>query len=124
VSPTLSEVVSQAVDKLVAQYKDATADGKVTISDVFKLLQLAVVELVAVVNVLAVPGADKKQAVLDGIARIYSEVIAPLDIPGVPNWIEPVVDRVIGLGIQQIVGGLIDAAADQLNSVPPAGATP
>lgn len=123
-SKTLTEVISEAVTALVAQYRDSTADGKFSAEDAIKLTALAIDQLVAVVNVLGVPGADKKAAVVEGVRLFYDRVIAPLDIPGVPNWIEPAVDTAIGFGLERIVGGLIEAAVERIKDEPTIGATP
>ena len=37
-------------------------------------------------------GAEKKAAVLAALETFFDEVIAPLDIKGIPNFIEPIVD--------------------------------
>lgn len=57
-----------------------------------------------------IAGLDK-EAVLDLINKLYDEYIAPLDIPGVPNFIvEPQIDAAIKAVVLAIVSQVIDKA--------------
>ena len=57
-----------------------------------------------------IAGLDK-ESVLELISKLYDEYIAPLDIPGVPNFIvEPQIDAAIKAVVLAIVSQVIDKA--------------
>lgn len=85
------------------------ADGLLTADDLFDLFASSIERGVALAAAyVGTPGAEKKAAVVAAVQKLYDEVIAPFDLPGVSNWIEPVVDRALGQAIPAIVGGLIE----------------
>jgi len=89
----LYQDIDVAVGQIIAKYKEAAVDG-LTLGEVFTLAQNAVATLVQLTEKYGgFSGAEKKEAVLAALDRLYDEVIAPIDIAQIPNWIEPMFDK-------------------------------
>ena len=99
------------------QGKAATADGTVTASEVWSILTRGVASLIQLANTMgAYTGAEKKEAVIKAVQRLYDEVIAPLDIPGIPNFLEnTIVDPLIGRAVPIVLSGIIDGLVSIFN---------
>jgi hypothetical protein len=108
-----------AVDKIVANYKAANADGKLTFTEIFTLVGNAVATFVQLME--RVPsfgsstGAEKKAAVLLAIDQLFDEVIIPIDIKGIPNLLEGIADRALKQLVMILADGGIDSIVNIFN---------
>jgi hypothetical protein len=104
----LYEVTKEQIDKIIAEYKVAYADKKLTLSEIWSLTSEAIQSFQLVVaSFIGEPG-DKKAVVMTAAAKFYDEVIAPIDIPSLNNLIEPTIDR-LGRGLfLELVSGAYD----------------
>lgn len=63
----------------------------------------------------AIPGAsvaERRAAVLEAFDRFYREVIGPLDLPGVPEYLErSIVDPALGSTLHAVAAALVDFVA-------------
>lgn len=102
--------IAAEFDKTIAKYKEAAADGRVTLKEWWNLVVGAVMEFAAKAYEFSNLEPEKRKAlIIEGVQLLYDKVIAPLDIPGIPNIIEnTVVDPLIGKAINPIVSALID----------------
>lgn len=98
----LYETIKKEVDELLAEIAERAGDG-IDIPDIWALMKEAVSGLVVIVEAVKATGLDKKKLVLELARAFYRTVVAPLDIPFVPNVIEPYVDEMVGWMIDQIV---------------------
>jgi hypothetical protein len=65
------------------------------------------------------PIAQLRAQVLEAFAKFYDEVIAPIDLPDVPNFVErSVVDPVVKLLLLQYVAGVFDSLAGIITKLP------
>jgi hypothetical protein len=104
-------------DALVVQYKADAKDG-MSVAEIWSLALGAVASLVRLVEGVAptMGGADKKTAVLQLAASFYDQVLAPLDIPYVPEPLERmIVDPTIKKIFLQLVGGSVDRLVQIFN---------
>lgn len=116
-SEEVSTLIKVKMQELVVSAKAKAADGKITLAEGWQLLQEGVQDAVYIVDQLQVSGVDKKALVLQAAQQLYDNVIAPIDIPFIPNLVvEPIVDRVIGQMIQPMLSGMIEAALNLLRS--------
>ena len=109
--------ISFRFDKLIASAKvkldEAKQDG-LTPAEVFgialALLHEAIEEAVRLAaEYKNAVGPAKKELVIAAVEKFYFEVIAPIDLPYIPNFvIEPIVDQSIGSAIRPLVGGLVE----------------
>jgi len=111
---SLSDVLLNTIVRAKDGIAKAKADGSLTPQEVWEVaydslygaIQTYIVEVAKFVDAT---GAEKKEQVIQACEKFYEEVLAPLDIPGVPNWfVEPAVDRAVGAMIRPAVSGLIE----------------
>lgn len=107
-----------SVSLLLDQYRDSRKDGKITLTEWFGLLQRFV--FIAVQHAETIENLDgetKKKLVLMAVDRFYVETLAPLDIPGLPNYIEPLVDQLLRPIFNATVSSLVDVAVWLFNRI-------
>lgn len=103
------ERIKEQYDELVAKYKELIADGKLSMQDSFTLLLMGSGAIVRFLSDYTDLDYDKRKAIgVDLISQFYADVIAPLDIPGIPNIIEPMIDSAIQNVIPAVVGAIYD----------------
>lgn len=116
--PDLYQSIEQFVTDTKAAYDVARADGNVTASEAFDLFIDCVRRLVTIASEFAVPGADKKAAVMAAVDKLYDAVLAPIDLPYIPEVVErTVIDPALKKGVLFVSDRLIELFVKQL---PPA----
>ena len=112
---TIYDDLKTAVEQITAHYKEATSDGKLSFAEIFSLISKATASFIQLFEKFTdgVSGADKKAAVLAALDAFFDEVISPLDIKGIPNFIEPVVDS----SLKKLALTLADAGIDALVAI-------
>ena len=109
------ETIKAEVDQLVAKFNAARADGKITVAEVGMLLGETHESVVDIVEVLNVPGADKKALALQAVGEVYDRCIEPFDLPYVPDGIaDPILRRVV----LQLADGAIEYVVRKLKDQP------
>ena len=109
---SVKELVQEKVDLLVNQVKLSLKDLKiVAISEAWKILQLAVVEIIQQIEQSApdLKGKDKKALAMELLSKFYDSVFMIIDIPFVPNLIEPIIHKYVKSLLMILVGSTIDA---------------
>lgn len=108
---TITDFIADTRGQLAA----ARADGKLTASEAFQLFVSAIERLVQAASTLPASGADKKAAVLAAVEKLYDEVLAPLDIPYIPNVIEStIVDPALKKLAVEFAGGIVEHFVSRL----------
>lgn len=103
------DVLKAEVEKVIAEYKAAYADSKLTLAEVWGLFQSVIQVLVKLASEVEASGDEKKEAVLAALDKFYDEVIAPIDIAVVPNFVEPITDKFLKGLFLQLASGSIDS---------------
>ena len=111
----LFEEISEQISAVIAGYHEAYSDGSLSFSEAFALVQKATASFVQVVQLLKplASNEEKKAAVLEALGLFYDQVIAPMDIKGIPNLIEGVVDS----SLKSLLLLLADSGIDAIVSV-------
>lgn len=104
--PDLYALIAAFVDESLVKLKAASADG-LTFKEAFGLFLDAIERLVKLASEFSLPGADKKAMVMGAIDKLFDQVIAPIDIPYIPE----VVERTV---VDPALKKLLLAAADQM----------
>lgn len=110
--PTVKEVVSLEVEKLVNQAKTSLNEVKVVaLAQAWKILQLAVASTVQIIENTAtdLAGKDKKTIAMELLNKFYDSVFIVVDIPFVPNLVEPIIHRYVKAFLMVLVSSTIDA---------------
>lgn len=112
----LYDEIAQAIQDVINTYKQSVADGKLSLQEIFTLSHSAIASFVRLAeSVGGYSGAEKKAAVLAAIDQFYDEVIAPIDVQSIPNFLEPVVDRALKQLIRVVAESTIDSLVNIFN---------
>ena len=115
---TLEELFEQIKAEhgaLVTEAKALIADG-LSWGEAWILVRRATETIVAIVDVVQAAGDQKKALALLCVDKFYDQVIAPIDIPYVPNWLETrFVDPAIGKAVHEFAEIAIDRIVDLWN---------
>lgn len=109
--------VKDSLDAIVKTYRESKADGSLSLAEVWRLLVEAIGKLVQIAETFdGATGAEKKEAVIQAAQAFYDDVIRPIDLPGVPNFLEnTVVDPLLGKAVPYLFGGLVDGLVGIFN---------
>ena len=109
---TVKEMVSIEVEKLISQAKISLNEIKVVaLSQAWKILQLAVAGTIQIIENTAtdLAGKDKKAIAMELLSKFYDSVFIVIDVPFVPNLLEPIIHRYVKSFLMILVGSTIDA---------------
>lgn len=71
-----------------------------------------------IIHVASVDGSDASRAAVKAdVDRVVAEFLTPVDLPGVPNMMEPFVDMAIATGIRAAVDAAFGQAAEMRNRI-------
>lgn len=108
--------ISDRIAGFIAKYKESTADGTLSLAEIFNLTNRAIADFAVAVEVIGGAGEDKKAAVLLALGDFYDQIIKPYNIPGVPDILEnTIVDPYGRTVFISIVDGLIDGMVRVFN---------
>ena len=108
----LSEALKPELEKLVNESKIALGEvKKVAVSQAWKMLQLAVVEIIQKIeyNGKNIAGKDKKTVAMELLSQFYDGVFIVVDIPFIPAVIESIIHKYVKTFLMTLVGSTIDA---------------
>ena len=105
------DVVKEQIAALIKEVKDDIGDNVLTLTEVWVLSQHTVTAFVKIADTLSASGEDKKAVVMLAAEKFFDDVIGPIDIPQIPNFIEPTFDKIskeiflslVSAGIEYIV---------------------
>lgn len=104
--------IQSEIDKLIEQTKKSLEEVRsVAVGQAWKILQMAVATTVQVIEVKTteLSGPDKKTIAMDIISNFYNKVFIVVDVPFVPNLLEPMMHKYIKGFLMVLVGASIDA---------------
>lgn len=113
----LAALIEQDVLAIISFYKNQVQGQTLTAPAIITLLTNGVATIMRLVETAgAFSDVDKRQAIIDAVMLLYTQVIEPLNIPGVPVLLETlVIDPLLRREIPVIVGGLIDSLTTIFN---------
>jgi hypothetical protein len=109
---TVKEQLKLELEKLINQVKEQTKDArKIALDQAWKILQVIIAQLVQMMEEIGneLNGPDKKAIVLDLLSGFYDKVFIVIDVPFVPNFLEPIIHRHIKSILMIMVSSSIDA---------------
>jgi hypothetical protein len=109
---TVKELVKLEIDKLVIQAKLSLKEVKtVALAQAWRILQLAVASTIQVIEntALDLAGKDKKTIAMELLSDFYDKVFIIIDVPFVPNLVEPIIHKYIKAFLMILVSSTIDA---------------
>jgi ABC-type lipopolysaccharide export system ATPase subunit len=117
---TVKDQLKLELEKLVNQVKVQIKDArKIALDQAWKILQLVLAQLVTAIEEIGneLSGPDKKAIVLDLLSGFYDKVFIVVDIPFVPNFIEPIIHKNVKALLMILAGSSIDALVTTFRNV-------
>ena len=106
------ELIRAEVEKLINNTKESLGIvKKVALAQAWKILQLAVASVVQIIEEIAtnLAGPDKKTIAMEALSKFYDSVFVVVDIPFVPNFLEPIIHKYVKSILMIMVSATIDA---------------
>lgn len=100
------------VEKLINSSKDGLKEvKKIALGEAWKLLQLTTASVVQIIEAIGndLSGPDKKALAMDLLNSFYDKVFLVVDVPFVPNLVEPIIHKYIKNILMIMVSATIDA---------------
>lgn len=109
---TSKELILNQAEKVHQELKESLVNLKsVALSEAWKALQLVVASTVQIIEAIAkdLEGKDKKDIAIEYINKFYDTTFTIVDIPLVPNLIEPIIHSYVKKVLMILVSSTIDA---------------
>lgn len=106
------ELVLNELEKVHNELKNQLKTvKKIALSEAWKVLQLVTASAVRIIENLAkdLEGKEKKSIAIEYINSFYDKVFVVIDLPFVPNFIEPIIHSYVKSILMIMVGASIDA---------------
>lgn len=114
------EQLRPELEKLINQTNESLQDTKrVALSQAWKILQLVIADVVQAIEhkYVSLVGKDKKELALNFINSFYNKVFIIVDIPFVPNALEPIIHTYVKKILMIMVASSIDATVTIFKNV-------
>jgi uncharacterized protein YutE (UPF0331/DUF86 family) len=108
---TVKELVLEQAERVHQELKQSLKNLKsVALSEVWKALQLVTASTVQIIEAIAkdLEGKDKKEIAIEYINKFYDTTFTIVDIPLVPNFIEPIIHSYVKKILMILVSSTID----------------
>lgn len=109
---TAKEIIVAEVEKLISQAKLSLNEVKVVAVDqAWRILQLAIASTIQIIEKTSsdLAGKDKKVIAMELLSKFYDSVFVVIDVPFVPNVLEPIIHRYVKAFLMILVSSTIDA---------------
>jgi hypothetical protein len=109
---TVKQLILDPAEKTTLELKQSLQNLKsVALSEAWKALQLVVASTVQITEAIAkdLEGKDKKAIVIEYINTFYDTTFKIIDIPLVPNFLEPMIHSYVKKVLMILVSSSIDA---------------
>lgn len=106
------DLVLEQAEKVHQELKKSLSNLKsVALSEAWKTLQLITASTIQIIEAVAnnLSGSEKKQIAIEYINGFYDKVFLVIDIPFVPNLVEPIIHKYIKSILMIMVSSSIDA---------------
>lgn len=113
VQPLLSrDLIIAEVENLILNVKNSLREvRRVAVSEAWKILQLATASIIQIIEKLGhdISSPDKKVLAMSLLNKFYDNVFVVVDIPVVPNFLEPIIHKYVKAFLMILVSATIDA---------------
>jgi hypothetical protein len=106
------ELVLNQAETITNQAKESLKNLKtIALSEAWKLLQLATAGIVQIIEKMAndLDGVEKKKIAIEYLDTFYDSVFTVVDIPFIPNIIEPIMHKYVKSMLMIMAAASIDA---------------
>jgi hypothetical protein len=113
VKPLVSQdLIKTEVENLILNVKNSLATVKrLAVNEAWKILQLATASVIQIIEKLGhdISSPDKKALAMELLNKFYDSVFVVVDIPVVPNFLEPIIHKYVKAFLMILVSATIDA---------------
>lgn len=106
------ELISSEFDKLAEQLKSGVSNVKIfAVAEAWKILQVMAASLIQIIEKIGtdLSSPEKKELSLQLLSDFYDKIFIVVDIPVIPNIIEPLLHKYVKAFLMVLVGSSIDA---------------
>lgn len=117
---TNQELIKVEVEKLISQAKESLNAVKVVaLAQAWKILQLTVAAVIQIIEQIGtdLAGPEKKKLAMEAVSSFYDAVFLVVDIPFVPNLVEPIIHKYVKSILMVLVSSTIDAMVTTFRNV-------
>jgi len=109
---TSRDLIKAETEKLILKTKESLAAvQRIALAEAWKVLQLATASIIQVIEAMGndLTSPEKKALAMSLLGDFYDKVFLVIDIPVVPNLIEPVLHKYIKAFLMILLSSTIDA---------------
>lgn len=109
---TSQDLIKAETEKLILKTKESLKEvQRIALAEAWKLLQLATASIIQVIEAIGndLTSPEKKALAMTLLGDFYDKVFVAIDIPVVPNFIEPVLHKYIKAFLMILLSSTIDA---------------
>lgn len=109
---TSIEQIKLEAEKLTNQTKESLKTVKViALAQAWKILQLVIAAIIQIIEEIGadLSSPEKKLLAIDCVSKFYDSVFLVIDVPFVPNMIEPIIHKHVKSILMILVSSTIDA---------------
>ena len=106
------ELIIKEFDALIENVKTSLEDVKrFAIGEAWKILQVATASLIQTIEKLGadLKSPEKKTLAMELLSGFYDKIFSAVDIPVVPNILEPIIHKYVKAFLMVLVSATIDA---------------
>jgi hypothetical protein len=106
------ELITNEVDNLTDQVKDSLKNVKrFAVAEAWKILQVVTASVIQIIEKIGtdISSKEKKELALKLLSDFYDKVFVAVDIPVIPNILEPVIHKYVKGFLMILLGSSIDA---------------
>lgn len=109
---TSQDLIKAEVEKLILSTKTSLSNVKnIAVAEAWKVLQLATASIIQIIEAVGndMSSPDKKALAMNLLNKFYDSVFTVVDIPVVPNLLEPIIHKYVKAFLMILVSASIDA---------------
>lgn len=109
---TSRDLIKAETEKLILKTKESLEEvQRIALAEAWKVLQLATASIIQVIESIGndLTSPEKKVLAMNLLGDFYDKVFISIDIPVVPNFIEPVLHKYIKAFLMILLSSTIDA---------------
>lgn len=109
---TSRDLIKEETEKLILKTKESLEEvQRIALAEAWKVLQLATASIIQVIEAIGndLTSPEKKALAMSLLGDFYDKVFVTIDIPVVPNFIEPVLHKYIKAFLMILISSTIDA---------------
>lgn len=107
---------NEALELLVAKYREYVNDNKLSWDEAVKLFAFAVMLAVRILEAnKGMPGSEKKKRAMDFLMMLYDSLMLAIKLPVVPDMFQTLVKGMLREVLAQVASPLIDALVSWWN---------